>query len=248
MSIGIYKIENLINNKIYIGQSIHIEKRWSEHCQNSSKSLIGQAIKKYGKENFSFQILEEVLDISELNNLETKYIKQFNSLIPNGYNIKLIDNQEHHQFNTYNFEIFQFIIDDIKNSILTFQEIANKYDLDLSTIYYLNRGDYHTLPNETYPLRKVKDVSKKDYFCIDCGCLIKTNANRCVSCAQIAQRKVIRPNREELKQLIRTLPFTKIGEKFGVSDRAIRKWCKVENLPSKVSEIKKYSDADWKII
>ena len=28
MSIGIYKIENLINHKIYIGQSIHIEKRW----------------------------------------------------------------------------------------------------------------------------------------------------------------------------------------------------------------------------
>ena len=53
---------------------------------------------------------------------------------------------------------------------------------------------------------------------------------------------------QELKQLIRTLPFTKIGEKFGVSDNAIRKWCKVENLPSKVSEIKKYSDADWKII
>lgn len=44
MSIGIYKIENLINGKKYIGQSIHIEKRWQEHCQVSSKSLIGKAI------------------------------------------------------------------------------------------------------------------------------------------------------------------------------------------------------------
>ena len=41
MSIGIYKIENLINGKIYIGQSIHIERRWNEHCQTSSYSLIG---------------------------------------------------------------------------------------------------------------------------------------------------------------------------------------------------------------
>lgn len=32
MSIGIYKITNLLNGKIYIGQSIHIEKRWKEHC------------------------------------------------------------------------------------------------------------------------------------------------------------------------------------------------------------------------
>ena len=52
--IGIYKIENLINHKVYIGQSIHIERRWKEHCANSTSSVISKAIKKYGKENFSF--------------------------------------------------------------------------------------------------------------------------------------------------------------------------------------------------
>ena len=44
MSIGIYKIENLITGKIYIGQSIHIERRWQEHCQKTASSLIGKAI------------------------------------------------------------------------------------------------------------------------------------------------------------------------------------------------------------
>ena len=34
--IGIYKIENLINGKVYIGQSIHIERRWQEHCMDSA--------------------------------------------------------------------------------------------------------------------------------------------------------------------------------------------------------------------
>ena len=55
--IGIYKIENLLTHKIYVGQSIHIETRWQEHCRPSSDSVISRAIRKYGKENFSFEIL-----------------------------------------------------------------------------------------------------------------------------------------------------------------------------------------------
>ena len=248
MSIGIYKIENLINKKVYIGQSIHIERRWNEHCQASSDSLIGQAIQKYGKNNFSFQILCEESDITKLNQLEADYIREYNSLAPNGYNIVLIDNQEHHQFNRYQQTIFLAIIEDIKNSSLTFKEIAEKYDLDLSMIYYLNRGDYHTLPNENYPLRPVKDMSKKHYFCIDCGCEIGKGAVRCSICDHKKQRIVERPNRVELKYLIRTTPFTKIASLFGVSDNSIRKWCKNENLPFKASEIKKYSDEEWEKI
>lgn len=45
--------------------------------------------------------------------------------------------------------------------------------------------------------------------------------------------------------MIRILPFTKIGEKFNVSDNAIRKWCDAEKLPRKSSEIKSYSDEEW---
>lgn len=57
--IGIYKITNNINNKIYIGQSVHIKRRWAEHCKPSSDSLISKAIKKYGKDNFTFEIIEK---------------------------------------------------------------------------------------------------------------------------------------------------------------------------------------------
>ena len=63
--------------------------------------------------------------------------------------------------------------------------IAKKYELDLSMIYYLNRGDYHTIENETYPLRKVKDISKKRHYCIDCGIEIGPNALRCSKCDHI---------------------------------------------------------------
>lgn len=248
MSIGIYKIENLLNNKIYIGQSIHIEKRWQEHCKASTNSLIAKAIRKYGKENFSFQILEEVSNITELNELESKYIQQFNSLVPNGYNIMIEDNNQHHQFIKYDYLIFLEIVDKIKNSNLSFQEIAIQYDLDLSMIYYLNRGDYHTLPNESYPLREIQDMSKKKHHCKDCGCEISKGAQRCLKCDHIRQYKVRHPNREELKNLIRSTSFVKIGKKYGVSDNTIRKWCQKEGLPSKASEIKRYTDSQWKEI
>ena len=86
MSIGIYKIENLINHKIYIGQSIEIERRWQKHLNATDDFIIHKALKKYGKENFSFTILEEC-DTSQLDEKETYWITYYNSLVPNGYNM-----------------------------------------------------------------------------------------------------------------------------------------------------------------
>lgn len=246
MSIGIYKIENLINHKIYIGQSIHIEKRWREHCWKTSDSLIGRAIKKYGKENFDFQILEETEDFSQLNDLETKYIKVFDTLAPKGYNLKLDDKQEHHVFAKYSYEDLKKIVDDLKVSNLSFSEIAKKYSLSESTIYSLNRGDYHRLPEEKYPLREVQKQDGK--YCLDCGKRIHSASTYCVQCFHFHRRKAVRPDREELKKAIRNFPFIKIGEMFGISDKAIVKWCQAENLPSKAFEIKKYSDEEWELL
>ena len=91
--IGIYKITNNINGKIYIGQSWNIEKRWYHHkwcCHN--KHLLG-AFKKYGIENFSFEILLKFEEENELqvflNFFEDFYIKCYDSTNPEkGYNKK----------------------------------------------------------------------------------------------------------------------------------------------------------------
>ena len=67
-------------------------------------------------------------------------------------------------------------------------------------------------------------------------------------CVHIAQRHSERPTREEFKKLIREESFLSLGRKFNVSDKAISKWCVAYNLPSKKSEIKKYSDEEWEKI
>lgn len=86
MSCGIYKIENLINGKVYIGQSIEIERRFKKHLTAKDNTIIHKAIRKYGKENFSLQILEEC-DITLLDDRESYWINYYNSIIPNGYNM-----------------------------------------------------------------------------------------------------------------------------------------------------------------
>lgn len=245
--IGIYKIENLINHKVYIGQSIHIERRWKEHCFPSASSIISKAIKKYGKENFSFQIIEECLE-EELDEKEIYYIKQFDCIVPNGYNIK--DYTEHGEttFCHYNKDIFQSIIEDIKQNKLSFQEISEKYDITKRSVYYINKGDIHHIENESYPLREVQDFSKKHWYCSFCGVEVSKGAKRCRKCADKHQQTVERPTRDKLKELIRTKPFTEIGKNYGVSDNAIRKWCKIYNLPSKKADIRKINDEEWLLI
>jgi group I intron endonuclease len=88
MQLVIYKITNLINNKIYIGKTKNFHNRILQHKNTKGyKSCISRAIKKYGEENFSFEIIDTAKNETELSNLEYNYILQYNSIIPNGYNI-----------------------------------------------------------------------------------------------------------------------------------------------------------------
>ena len=54
--------------------------------------------------------------------------------------------------------------------------------------------------------------------------------------------------REQLKQLIRQIPFTTIAKQYSVTDNAIRKWCDNYNLPRTKKEINSYSDEIWELI
>lgn len=78
---GIYTIENNINNKIYIGSTYRpIEKRLSEHKTDLKKNkhcskLLQQDYNTYGIENFTFKVLENIEDSSQIRKIETQWLK-----------------------------------------------------------------------------------------------------------------------------------------------------------------------------
>ena len=103
------------------------------------------------------------------------------------------------------------------------------------------------------------------YYCCDCGIeLNNSSSSRCLKCENIRRKNksvvdedkntYAFPNanqlvkREELKELIRYKSFIDVGKHYGVSDNAVRKWCKYLGLPYRASDIKTISDKTWENI
>ena len=87
----IYKFENKINGKVYIGQTIQkLSKRISSHKYPSGNKYlpIDAAIRKYGIENFSITIIDHANSLDELNEKEKFWIKHYDCISPKGYNLE----------------------------------------------------------------------------------------------------------------------------------------------------------------
>ena len=68
LTVGIYEIRNNLNNKVYVGKSINIENRFIHHkyllnkdfCDKNCNRHLFNSVKKYGIDNFSFNIIEDL--------------------------------------------------------------------------------------------------------------------------------------------------------------------------------------------
>ena len=255
---GIYKITNLTNGKIYIGQAIYIERRLSEHKRGKglSTQLIDKAILKYGVENFSFEVIEEC-DAIELNDKEIYWIDYYNSY-RRGYNLTSGGQGASNvkiRLSAQDIEDIYFLLLDYE---LTQNEIAKKFNVSYQTISDINRGKTRVLKGYTFPLRpsniqhikseKLKqDIEKNKTrkqsprkkiikYCA-CGKQIDEKSTQCSDCYALSCRKVERPGAIQLATEIIAMGFCAVGRKYGVSDNAIRKWCISYGIPKTKKEL-----------
>jgi len=225
MAVGIYRIKNLITERSYIGQSHNIKRRFKEHYNRafdfSNKQYYDSCycdIRRYGIDNFIFEILEECSCV-DLDEREIFWINYFDTY-KNGYNeTKGGDSGWHYT-----------VLDDVKLEEIIFllkegklnnSDIGAKYNISDQAVSNINMGKSCVKDGVLYPIRP---RHKKKYFCSDCGKEITNKATRCRDCSSFRQRRVVRPDKEVLHQLVEQKGFFMAGEQFGVSGVTIKKW------------------------
>ena len=172
---GIYLIRNLINNKIYIGQSSDIKRRWQEHLRSAqpnkyakksirdSNAPLHLAMQKYGIKNFSINILE-CCQKEKLNYFEKKWIQLLNANDKHlGYNLTeggqfnfVLKGEKHSQAKLTQKDVNE-IKDLLKNTKISLGEISKKYNnISKSNLSMINQGKIWKDENTNYPIRKTE--------------------------------------------------------------------------------------------
>ncbi len=162
----VYLITNLLNNMKYVGQTTRtLEQRFTEHAK--SDSLLGKAIRKYGRENFSIEVLEVCDSPEMLNERECFWIAKLNCKYPNGYNT--MSGGQYIRTHSKNKADFvptkkEIILRQIGAKIayyrtlrqMTQAELAKKVNLSRSSIVRIERGKY----NNGVPISTLLDIAE----------------------------------------------------------------------------------------
>lgn len=158
----IYCLTNKVNSKKYIGRTNDIKRRMSQHkvdsfnrnCPNKYDTPLAAAIRKYGWENFTVEVLEQHPDLQVINQKEISWIKKLNTYLGEGYNASS-GGELGFTGRIYSSKFagnLPEIIRDIKNNV-NFKTIAKKYDISISYVSDINNGTRLKQDNEKYPLR-----------------------------------------------------------------------------------------------
>lgn len=265
--IGIYIITNNVNGKCYIGQSINIKKRWNKHkndafCATSPayNYPLYMAFRKYGVENFKFEVLEECKK-QELEEKEIFYIAKYKSDGENGYNQNK-GGAHVARHCCFTEEQLQDVVCAIKDCNKSLKDIAADFNVSVTTIRDFNRGTTYRSENISYPIRKpyvrieklpkeknrqTEKNGQKD-TCKMCGKQIFVGNNYCSKCYAMSRRKTERPPAIELAKMVKDNGgFAPTAEVFGVSDKTIAKWCKSYGIPHTRKELITWYDEQMDI-
>ena len=237
MICGIYRITNKINGKKYIGQSVNIEKRWTNEIasafnENSTSFSypLSRAFRKYGIQNFSFEVVQEC-SLSELNDAEMNWIQKEDSFM-NGYNQTLGGDS----FSSIKSESVKRVFDYLFNSNMTQREISELCGISEEMVQGINTGRYWPSDFVDYPIRK-KTVHV--WICRSCGKKISRKSELCNDCYKNTATKIDRQP-EEIAELLYQYKgnFSEVSKMFDVTSSALHKWCKSHNISYHSSDYK----------
>lgn len=219
--IGIYKITNKVNGKSYIGQSVNIHKRWTSEKNNAFNPNaheynypISRAFRKYGVENFSFEIIEQCSIGDDLDAKERHWIDIYDTYF-HGYNQTFGGDGGQGRYAKPKESILG-IINDLKNTSLTHGEIANKWNISREMVQGINTGRYWR-HNTQYPLQSRKGYAAKKVPKYEP--IKQTKSNKKPSCGILLLRL------QETKG-----NYSEVARLYGVSPNAVKKWIKSYNI------------------
>lgn len=225
MAIGIYKITNKQNGKVYIGQSRNIASRWYQHKLSAQKPKRGDdhhfvsALKKYGADEFTFEVLEKC-KVEELNDREIYWIAYYNSTNENiGYNYQIGGKRQQYVKNvTVSGKLTLSQVEEITQHLLDAKisqaEIARRYDLHKSAISNINVGKTWVRDNIDYPIRK-----------------------------NIIRREV--PSKEELIQMLYKHGYVMTYRKLNTHLATLKRWCHQYEIPDNLQEFSSWYSQNY---
>lgn len=124
-------------------------------CLNKYKTPLALAIQRYGWENFELTILEQHSDPNIINQLEIKYIKEFNTYGDDGYNAS-IGGEFGYSGRKYHSKVeknFNDIVQDLKDNNKSIKQLSQKYNISESYLSDINTGARLHKDYLSYPLR-----------------------------------------------------------------------------------------------
>lgn len=234
--VGIYKIENVVNGKVYIGQSVNVASRWKDHLCRYNQSTCRQyyddlyvEMREHGIENFKFQIIE-VCNSAELNSREQFWIDNFGASVPGkGYNRSAGGDGVAGCGVFLTKEEVADIQYKLINETTTQCDIAAEYDVQQAMISYINTGALWKNDDLQYPLRKKAGSSHKH------DSSVKNIEFNHTEDEIVAQLRKCGGN------------FFKVGELYGVDAGFLRKWCRSHGVSYRAKDYISFSETNKRI-
>lgn len=182
MTIGIYKIRNKTNNKVYIGQSVNVESRLKKHFyllkNNIHENRYLQNSFNKNPEEFDYEIIE-MCKIEKLNEKEVQWIKEFNSLDQEfGFNLASGgDSNFYHSESTLNKMIessrmvnASLSVDEVRRikmcicMNMAIDEIAELFNTEKSIVYKIKEGNASNYGWVSSFLNSKMNEPKEDWY------------------------------------------------------------------------------------